>query len=101
MQIAHNAGFSWRAQLRASSAATCVAILLLSIPCAGSAEEAGKDAAQAVGEGNAARWLDYYRRERGQEWKLSDEGARKPPDATQPREPAQKDTSPRSADKRE
>jgi hypothetical protein len=32
-------------------------------------EPARKDAAEAVGEGNAARWLDYYRRERGENWK--------------------------------
>jgi len=58
-----------------------VAILLLSIPCAGSAEEAGKDAAQAVGEGNAARWLDYYRRERGENWKqpAGEEAQKSPP----------------------
>jgi hypothetical protein len=31
--------------------------------------ESRKDAAEAVGEGNAARWLDYYRRERGENWK--------------------------------
>jgi len=27
-----------------------------------------KDAAESVGEGNAARWLEYYRRERGESW---------------------------------
>ena len=31
-------------------------------------EPARKDAAEAVGEGNTSRWLDYYRRERGQDW---------------------------------
>jgi hypothetical protein len=101
MQIAHKVGFSRRAERRASIAAVCFAIVLLSVRCAGSAEEASKDAAQAVGEGNAARWLDYYRRERGQEWKLRDEIAGKPAEAMQPREPAQKDTAPPPADKRE
>ena len=38
-----------------------------------------KDAAEAVGEGNTARWLDYYRRERGQGWtQPTNEGAQKP-----------------------
>jgi hypothetical protein len=38
-----------------------------------------KDAAEAVGEGNAAHWLDYYRRERGQTWaQPTTEGAQKP-----------------------
>jgi hypothetical protein len=100
MRIAHKVLFPRRGERRASIAAVCVAIVLLRVSCAGSAEEASKDAAQAVGEGNAARWLDYYRRERGQEWKSSDEIAGKPPDATQAREPAQKDTAP-PADKRE
>jgi hypothetical protein len=31
-------------------------------------ESPRKDAAEEVGEGNAARWLEYYRRERGQSW---------------------------------
>jgi hypothetical protein len=34
----------------------------------GLAEETRKDAAESVGEGNAARWLEYYRHERGQQW---------------------------------
>jgi hypothetical protein len=53
-----------------------------------------KDAAEAVGEGNTARWLDYYRRERGQGWaQPSNEGAQKPnspqdePDAPYPAPP--------------
>ena len=41
--------------------------------------EPRKDAAEAVGEGNAARWLDYYRRERGENWKQpAGEQAQKP-----------------------
>jgi hypothetical protein len=41
--------------------------------------EPRKDAAEAVGEGNAARWLDYYRRERGENWKQpAGEEAQKP-----------------------
>jgi hypothetical protein len=60
------------------------------------AEESRKDAAQEVGEGNAARWLEYYRRERGQQWDPNPgtEGAAKPADAPQPREPAHPDSTP-------
>jgi hypothetical protein len=35
---------------------------------AGEPESKATDAAEAVGEGNASRWLDFYRRERGQNW---------------------------------
>jgi len=53
--------------------ATLAFALSASLPCAADAEkepaESRKDAAEAVGEGNAARWLDYYRRERGENWK--------------------------------
>lgn len=37
----------------------------------GEPEGKAKDAAEAVGEGNASRWLDFYRRERGQNWEVS------------------------------
>jgi hypothetical protein len=39
--------------------------------CAGEPESEAKDAAEAVGEGNASRWLDFYRRERGQSWEAA------------------------------
>lgn len=48
------------------------------------------DAAEKVGEGNAARWLEYYRRERGQNWQqpaseTNSENARDPdPKAASP-----------------
>ena len=60
------------------------------------AEDPKKDAAEEVGEGNAARWLEYYRRERGQQWdpKPESEGAGKSADAPEPREPAQRDSMP-------
>lgn len=46
-----------------------VGLLCASAALAGDPPQAErKDAAQAVGEGNAARWLEYYRRERGQDW---------------------------------
>ena len=53
--------------------ATLALAFSASLPYAAGAEkepaESRKDAAEAVGEGNAARWLDYYRRERGENWK--------------------------------
>ena len=60
------------------------------------ADDPKKDAAEAVGEGNAARWLDYYRRERGQQWdpKPGAEGAAKPADAPEPRDPEPRDSMP-------
>jgi hypothetical protein len=61
------------------------------------AEDPKKDAAEEVGEGNAARWLDYYRRERGQQWdpKPGTEGAAgKSAGAPEPREPVQRDSIP-------
>ena len=42
-------------------------------------QPAPKDAAQAVGEGNTSRWLDYYRRERGQDWVAPPAGDTKTP----------------------
>ena len=62
------------------------------------AEDPKKDAAEEVGEGNAARWLEYYRRERGQQWdpKPGTGGARKSADAPEPREPVQRDSIPQS-----
>jgi hypothetical protein len=61
------------------------------------AEEPKKDAAEAVGEGNAARWLEYYRRERGQQWDAKpgvEGGGTKPVDSPQTREPAQREPPP-------
>ena len=51
-------------------AATLLA--LVSLPAMGADQQpqgSRKDAAEAVGEGNTARWLEYYRRERGENWK--------------------------------
>jgi hypothetical protein len=47
-----------------------VLLIALCAPVAVGAEnpQPRKDAAEAVGEGNAARWLEYYRRERGEAW---------------------------------
>jgi len=52
--------------------------------------ESRKDAAEAVGEGNAARWLDYYRRERGENWKqpAGEEAQKSPPAGERSTEPA-------------
>src|SRR4051794_30104076 len=46
---------------------SCAAIAL-TIAQFAFAEEPKKDAAETVGEGNASRWLDFYRRERGEHW---------------------------------
>jgi hypothetical protein len=73
--------------------ATCAAIVASIAPLA-TAEEAKKDAAEAVGEGNAARWLDYYRRERGEQWeskKPDNEHLGKPADSPEPREEPRSD----------
>jgi hypothetical protein len=100
MQIAHSLALRRRAKSGFSIVGTCAAIFLLSISSTVFSEEAKRDAAEAIGEGNAARWLDYYRRERGQQWELGRDTPGKPPDATQPREPAPKD-APRPPDKHE
>lgn len=42
-------------------------------------EPSRKDAAESVGEGNTSRWLDYYRRERGQDWAAPPTGETKAP----------------------
>jgi hypothetical protein len=55
--------------------------------------ESRKDAAEAVGEGNAARWLDYYRRERGENW-TQPVGE----DAQKASPPAEKSTRPAKAE---
>jgi hypothetical protein len=70
--------------------------VLWSACCPVIAEESKKDAAEAVGEGNAARWLDYYRRERGQQWdpKPGAEAAGKPADKSEPHAPARSDPTP-------
>jgi len=54
--------------------------------------ESRKDAAEAVGEGNAARWLDYYRREGGENWKqpAGEDGQKSSP-------PTEKSTQPDDA----
>ena len=56
-----------RAAMRFAALAASSALIAMT---AGAAEETQprKDAAESVGEGNAARWLEYYRRERGEAW---------------------------------
>jgi hypothetical protein len=75
-----------------------IAMMATMICCpAALGEERKKDAAEAVGEGNAAGWLEYYRRERGQQWdaKPGVEGSgTKPADLPDPREPARPETPP-------
>jgi len=46
----------------------CSAAIALNLSQIAFAEEPKKDAAETVGEGNASRWLDFYRRERGEHW---------------------------------
>jgi hypothetical protein len=60
------------------------------------AEDPKKDAAEAVGEGNASRWLDFYRRERGQQWesKPGNEAKDKPADPVAPQDDSRRDTQP-------
>ena len=84
--------------LRCSVLVAALAFALsASRPHAASAEkeppESRKDAAEAVGEGNAARWLDYYRRERGENWK---EPAGEDPQKPSP--PAEESTQPPNAE---
>ncbi len=100
MRIAHSFALRQRPKLHVSIVGACAAAFVLSISSIGLAEEAKKGAAEAIGEGNAARWLDYYRRERGQDWRAAGDGPSKPPDGTQPREPAPKE-APSPPDKRE
>ena len=78
---------------RAAGLVVVVSVVLLQLASAEKdpPEPPRKDAAEAVGEGNTARWLDYYRRERGEGWtQPSNEGVRKPnspgddPDAPDP-----------------
>jgi hypothetical protein len=94
MQIAPRFAFAQRAQLRVSMIGACAAAFLLSLSSSGLAEEAKKDAAEAIGEGNAVRWLDYYRRERGQDWHAGGDAPSKTPGGTQPREPPPKEAPP-------
>jgi hypothetical protein len=74
--------------------ATLAFALSASLPSATGAEkepsESRKDAAEAVGEGNAARWLDYYRRERGENWKqpAGEEAQKSPPPGERSTQPA-------------
>ena len=83
---------------RAVTGSMLIAILGMMICCAAAlGEEPKKDAAEAVGEGNAARWLEYYRRERGQQWDAKpgvEGGGTKPADLPDAREPAQRETPP-------
>jgi hypothetical protein len=65
------------------AASIVVAVSAVSLQVAGAGtdppEPPRTEAAEAVGEGNAARCLDYYRRERGQTWtQPTNEGAQKP-----------------------
>jgi hypothetical protein len=77
------------------------AALALTVSQLALAEEPKKDAAETVGEGNASRWLDFYRRERGEHWdttpRSEDPGAT--PEPAEPRERPPVDSVPVS-DKR-
>jgi hypothetical protein len=58
-------------------------------PAPAQEKRAPTDAAEQVGEGNAARWLEYYRRDRGQNWpqpasETKSEKARDPEPQTAP-----------------
>jgi hypothetical protein len=74
--------------------ATLAFALSASLPFAAGAEkepsESHKDAAEAVGEGNTARWFDYYRRERGENWKqpVGEEAQKSLPPGERSTEPA-------------
>jgi hypothetical protein len=70
-------------------------LLICALACA--AEEPKKDAAESVGEGNAARWLEYYRRERGQHWdrKAGEDSAGKPQAAPPAPEPSNNNGPPK------
>jgi hypothetical protein len=59
--------------------AVCAVLLQVASAEKDPPEPPRKDAAKAVGEGNTARWLDYYRRERGQSWTQPvNDGTQKP-----------------------
>ena len=60
------------------------------------ADDPKQDAAEAVGEGNASRWLDFYRRERGQQWesKPGSEATDKPTEAVVPQDDSRRDPQP-------
>jgi hypothetical protein len=53
--------------MRAAIITALVSFQLVATP---PAEQPRKEAAEEVSEGNAARWLEYYRRERGHNWAL-------------------------------
>lgn len=84
----------------ASGVAGCILIVALAAMICGPAaiaQEPKKDAAEAVGEGNAARWLEYYRRERGQQWDAKpgvEGGGTKPADLPEAREPVHREPAP-------
>jgi hypothetical protein len=59
--------YSCHHEMRHAIIGSCAAIAL-TIAQFAFAEEPKKDAAGTVGEGNASRWLDFYRRERGEHW---------------------------------
>ena len=60
------------------------------------AEDPKQEAAEAVGEGNASRWLDFYRRERGQRWesKPGSEAKDKPADPVVPQDDSRREPQP-------
>jgi len=76
---------SARHEMRHAILRSCAA-LALTLAQIALAEEPKKDAAEAVGEGNASRWLDFYRRERGEHWD-SKPRSENPGQATAPAEP--------------
>jgi len=49
-------------------AVLCVALAAGAALARDDQQPARTDAAEKVGEGNAQRWLEYYRRERGADW---------------------------------
>ena len=70
--------------------------LLLGAGITAVADDPKKDAAEEVGEGNASRWLDFYRRERGQQWepKPGNEAKDKPADPVVPQDDSPRDAQP-------
>lgn len=79
--------------MRFLTALTGVAGLCLWLQVACADDSPKKDAAESVGEGNASRWLEYYRRERGDNWDAKQAGESSTPAAQpkdQPQQPAEK-----------
>jgi hypothetical protein len=77
-----------------------VAGLCLALSAAAADEPPRKDAAESVGEGNASRWLDYYRRERGDNWDAKPAGESPAPPAQPKDQPQQQPAEKRAADQR-